>query len=520
MLHSSLSFLLAFFTTLLLQRLAFQRPIVHPFVSDVVAGILGLAVHSFFFLCTGKPWFALFLTFLCFSLLALVTRAKQRALRDEPLLFSDITLVWQVVHFPGLYLPFLPWRPMLLSLAFLLPLGALICLMTPSVSFPPVATLVFLPCCFPFLCFCSGRAKKILASLLSVLGLSLNIRDAEQVGPLAAAVLQSLWHVILRGQNRGIRPSKDRPFAPLAFDETLLARVRQNRGTKCDVLLIQEESFCDPRVFSPRVPREILANFDALSSHGLLRELAVHAYGAYTMRTEYEVLSGIRPSFLGTDAFHPYWGCTRFPSWSLAWFFKALGYRTLCIHPFAASFFFRDKAFPQLGFDEFYALDAFSAPPTLGPYVSDACVAERILDELGRSGDPVFCFVITMENHGPWRGRFPASALTAYTRLGISEEVSAYLLHIAHFDAMLGMLGPALQRRSRDTLFALYGDHLPGLPTLVPKTSFETPCLLWKRDGLFLPSCQSVLEPAELGGLLLQALLGRDGDRDGEMGYS
>jgi phosphoglycerol transferase MdoB-like AlkP superfamily enzyme len=79
------------------------------------------------------------------------------------------------------------------------------------------------------------------------------------------------------------------------------------------------------------------------------------------------------------------------------------GYRTVCVHPYAASFYSRDKVYPQLGFDEFIDLRAFAGAPKSGPYVSDLAVAERVCSLLSArlTSRPLFVFVITMENHGP-----------------------------------------------------------------------------------------------------------------------
>ncbi|MES9888287.1 MAG: sulfatase-like hydrolase/transferase, partial [Candidatus Sedimenticola sp. 6PFRAG1] len=42
-----------------------------------------------------------------------------------------------------------------------------------------------------------------------------------------------------------------------------------------------------------------------------------------------------------------------------------------------------------------------TAAPRYGPYVSDVAVAEMVASLLEKSREPLFIFVITMENHGP-----------------------------------------------------------------------------------------------------------------------
>ncbi|MBO4369277.1 MAG: LTA synthase family protein, partial [Desulfovibrio sp.] len=498
-----LSLLFSSLAVLFLQRLSAPRHFTKAFFADVFALFLGASLYVFFVFLFKRPLLALVLTILFFLLLAIITQAKQRALRNEALLFSDLTLLSQVLHFPKLYLPFLPWRQMLAGLICFCPVLFCLWAFTPVYSLSSFWLLLFLPFILPLLAFWSPAAKRLLSSVFSSLSLCLSPKDAQIIGPLATGVLQSIWHFCLRGVDSGIRGKANKPFAPLAFSEDLFTKVREKPEALADLILIQEESFCDPRRFTKALPPDFFHYYDALANDGQSFELDVHAYGAYTMRTEYEVLTGIEAKYLGTDAFHPYWSAQRFPSWSLAHFFKSLGYRTLCVHPFASSFFYRDKALPNLGFDAFLSLDTYSFSETYGPYVSDLAVAHTILTQLSASEKPLFCFAITMENHGPWReGRLAKNEIAPYETLGFPVDVASYLVHLNHADAMLGVLARGLSQRKQGALLCVYGDHLPALPHFVSGNTFATPCLLWKNTGLQKKE-RGCITPASLGGVLL-----------------
>ena len=56
---------------------------------------------------------------------------------------------------------------------------------------------------------------------------------------------------------------------------------------------------------------------------------------------------------------------------TLAWRLRARGYRTVCLHPYDRTFYGRDVAMPNLGFDRFLGEEAFRDAPRLGRYVSD-----------------------------------------------------------------------------------------------------------------------------------------------------
>ena len=74
----------------------------------------------------------------------------------------------------------------------------------------------------------------------------------------------------------------------------------------------------------------------------------------------------------------------------------------MCVHPYPASFYNRDKVFPLLGFDEFIDIHSFDGVAKTGPYIGDIALAEKVCAVLrDSSSQPIFIFVITMENHGP-----------------------------------------------------------------------------------------------------------------------
>jgi hypothetical protein len=165
------------------------------------------------------------------------------------------------------------------------------------------------------------------------------------------------------------------------------------------------------------------------------------------VRTEFSFLTGIDPAKLGIDQFNPYRRLVSSQLPSLAREFKKRGYRTICIHPYPASFYQRDKVFSVLGFDEFIDLKSFAQTAQqqdlgLGPYVSDQILTDKILETLAIPHEqPVFIFAITMENHGPLH----LERITeADTRKWLSQplppncqDLAIYLRHLANADQMI-----------------------------------------------------------------------------------
>ena len=67
---------------------------------------------------------------------------------------------------------------------------------------------------------------------------------------------------------------------------------------------------------------------------------------------------------------------------TLASWLKQQGYRTICIHPYPASFYQRNRVFPLFGFDEFLDIKAFADVGRTGPYIGDLAVADKVASVL------------------------------------------------------------------------------------------------------------------------------------------
>jgi len=509
-----------------LHRAATASPLPRrPAFADVAAGLIAVWLFALCFCLSGRPAFALTLGMLLLAALWAVNAAKTRALRGEPLVITDVALAWQTVRFPSLYLPFLPCKTLALGSA--VGLAALMFLWRLSPPQPIAGgwwAVIAAPLAACLLLHTrSGYA--LTGCLQATFPLKFDPRaDARRYGPLGAALLHLVWHLTLRGRNgMGVCNSATVPVVPPPWYGTAVRWAHNAPKNRLPhIFLVQAESFCDPRIFSSAVPYDVLRNWDSLCAEAQSGRLLISAFGAYTMRTEYAVLTGQPADTLGTDAFHPYLGAARYPAWSIARHLRSCGYRTVCLHPFYREFFCRHKAIPNLGFEQFVTLENFPHKDAWGPYVSDNSVARSMLDLLGEEKRPVFCFAITMENHGPWlpgrlREEFVGSGAPSVPGLGKTENgmadapaipgldapVCRYLAHLRHADAMLGMLRNGLRQSGRPAVLGWYGDHMPNLKGLIPQGETATPYVVWRTGTSGNTASKADITPEELGGYLL-----------------
>lgn len=440
-----------------------KRP--EPAAIAIHAGIFLIAFLSLVALFR-RPFLAASLALASQLLVIVVSDAKQRALR-EPLVFADFGLFSQALWHPRLYLPYLQPLPMLLAgIAFAAAFTASLALEAAGVAWELWA---------PTLLASVGLVWQ--GSRLAGRALTLEPeRDVARFG-----LLGSNWLYWL---------AERRPVANIAAP-ALALRAPARRP---DIVAVECESFFDARRLHDGIPGDLLRHFDSLCAEGESGRLRVPAWGAYTMRTEFAFLSGIESARLGVHRFNPYRRLARRPLPTIASTLRSHGYRTVCIHPYPASFFERDRVFPHLGFDEFVDLAAFRDAPLDGPYVADAAVASKVSETLSRLEQPAFVFAITMENHGPQHLEAGPGG----------DALAVYLRHLRNSDAMIGELARTLRSRGRDHVLCIFGDHVPSLPEVYAATGFidpRTEYLIWRTGGgeaIRRDLCVEQLSPALL----------------------
>ena len=441
-----------------------------------------LMAHALLTLPLGRPWFAAAAVIAFLLMVVLVNNAKFHALR-EPFVFQDFEYFSDAIRHPRLYIPFLGWGKFLGATAGFT-LAVAIGLWGETV---PVRR-------FEMAGQWGGVAAVGLAGVLlwlagrrGVPAVSFDAqRDIESLGLVAC-----LWRYA-EAARQPIRAVS--PFSTPVEKPSQAAALPH-------LVAVQSESFFDPRGLYAGIRPEVLAAYDALRddavAHGRLR---VPAWGANTVRTEFAFLCGIEESALGVHRFNPYRaiaGETAQPApASLASCLKRMGYRTVCLHPYPAGFYLRDRVYPRLGFDEFLDIRAFAGAKREGPYIADAAVAERIAALLGSADKPLFIFAITMENHGPLHlervGPADEASLYSTPPPAGCDDLTIYLRHLRNADRMLGEVRRALAACPRPASLCWFGDHVPIMPAVYQ--TLGTP----EGDvGYVLWSNQSTPAPAE-----------------------
>jgi phosphoglycerol transferase MdoB-like AlkP superfamily enzyme len=260
-------------------------------------------------------------------------------------------------------------------------------------------------------------------------------------------------------------------------------------GQHPDIVIIQSEAFFDPSVLNQVDPGSVLSRFHEWQARGASGRLYVPAFGGGTIRTEFEVMTGISLASLPSVEY-PYLQLSYPRMHGLVSVLNGHGYETRSIHANGAGFWNRESIFRAFGFKHRTWRRDFSAKLRYeGLYVSDETMTDQIIDDLEHreSDAPRFIFAISIENHGPYDVQ-PDIDWEAWKKISVPSglegqaayDFRSYLYHLNHVDMQFDRLLNHVMASSRPTIVVLYGDHLPSLAPVFGQLGF--------RDGVDMQS--------------------------------
>lgn len=454
----------------------------------LVNAIPGLMLASLLLVLTRRAWLSFGVAFMLQGAVLAVSAIKMKNL-GSPLLPADFRMVGQLknggLHLLGGYLPSNPMP--YLAIAGTIALIALVARYEPPL----------------FARRTRGRRLVAGVTLLALLGTLMigmpgwaKVYNKGRLGmqPWSAAanatyngVVTTLMQFRLQDAGKGKKQKTD-PDEAARFIATNDAPLREhmaaaaeNRRQTPDIVIVQSESFFDPSVIRGLEGDTFAPNLHRLAQHASSGQLHVPTFGGGTIRTEFEVLTGLSLRYFPSMQF-PYLQMHSAVMPGMVRTLRSHGYETIAVHGNDAGFWNRTAAFKSLGFDRFVSQPDFPQNfPRDGEYMADSAMTDEIMSQLKDSGPPRFVFAISMEAHGPYdkspnidteeRDAIPVPD-------GISDDAKLqlrnYIYHMRHADAELGRLADLLKKRERPTLLLFYGDHLPALTETYTKAGFTS----------------------------------------------
>jgi hypothetical protein len=400
----------------------------------------------------------------------IINNSKFKAL-NESLVFSDIALFGQVFFYPRLYLPFLNLKLILFFLPF---------------AFIIIYLLIFY---LPESKLTNNYYFLYIFLVISILFELFYIKKMDFIDNIAHSINEyGLLTHLLKGLEVSITEVNSRKFINNLNQKSYLKNINKELPYKPIIIAIQSESFFNPEKLQISYKNSILPTYkNILQEAYQYGELQVPAWGANTMRSEFAFLSAIPNKSLGSIRYYPYLFLKHSALVTLPNYLKQQNYYCICIHPYPAGFFRRNKVFKHLGFDLFLDIQQFQSAEKFGAYISDHAVALKIIECINNYTDKaLFIFAITMENHGPLHLEAVTQNELHYflkpNTLKNPHNLIAYLRHLANADKMLQLIIQYLKQYPKPSTLCFYGDHVPSMPDIYKELNYsnsDTNYFIW-----------------------------------------
>ncbi|MBP3201402.1 MAG: LTA synthase family protein [Lachnospiraceae bacterium] len=255
-----------------------------------------------------------------------------------------------------------------------------------------------------------------------------------------------------------------------------------SESKKPHVIVIMNESFGS-------VNRRIKTNVKVTNYYDNLKgvikgDLYVNTFGGGTANTEFEFLTGVS---IGNYPYPvmPYNNFVKKDKYSLAHYFKKLGYKTFAMHPYTATNYNRDKVYKRFGFDELLFFDDFQNKKYVRSFVSDASMYEEIIrryESVKNNNETAFIFGITMQNHSGY-SKFDGQEVVSYIdniNAYEKESLDSYLSLMKISDDSIRLLINYFEKEKDNVVLLFFGDHNASfgssINSLVYDTNFNYEC--------------------------------------------
>lgn len=254
--------------------------------------------------------------------------------------------------------------------------------------------------------------------------------------------------------------------------EAVIKNTLDETGGKPNIVVVMNESFCDPSVVGGfETNEDYLPFFRGLENNTIRGELLVSPFGGYTCNTEYEFLTGMSVGVLPSHSAPYIQNIFKKLPYSLPMHMRELGYKAIAFHPFSADSWNRVNVYKYLSFDEFISRENMSKwseyPEHLRGYVSDKGNYGAIVNYfLAKDPDErAFIFNITMQNHGGYTNKSYKNKIFLQNMSGSYPQAEQYLSLLKDSDDALRYFLNELKRLDEPIMVVMFGDHMPNIET-------------------------------------------------------
>jgi len=260
--------------------------------------------------------------------------------------------------------------------------------------------------------------------------------------------------------NNGVNIYNNQDYSYLAnnfvYGETVSADTSTKRHP--NIIFVQVESL-DANIIEQMHDGQYVAPYlHALTDNSVYYPYTMSYHlGGSTSDTEFSVINSVQP-------------LADYPSIKLANYdysnsmVKVLAenaYSTYAFHGNVGGFFNRNRAFPKMGFQQFYDISAMGLTEQ-GWGASDGDVFDYTIAKLKEAQKPFFSYTITMTSHGPFTNAANYYENPLFDDVS-KKRVRNYYNSIAYVDQQLEKFVGEVRKNFGNTYIIIMGDHTPSI---------------------------------------------------------
>lgn len=269
-----------------------------------------------------------------------------------------------------------------------------------------------------------------------------------------------------------------------------------------NIIYLQLESFMDPMEFEG-----VTYSYDPIPTFRMMTEklggrMNAPTYGGGTVRTEFEVLTGMDLDLMKPGEIPNNQLLRTTAVQSMASYLTEKGYSSTAIHNFQGSFYNRDAVYGNLGFQTFIPLE-FMLGEEYIEYVThtdDSMLVDYIIKALESSQEQRdFIFAVSTGPHGPYEDKegyddFPLQVV-AIEEESYEPSLQDLIIRYWKLDQQLKRLIDYIDNLEEETVLVAYSDHYPIISILDDDSYFKQKDTYSVRYGIY---ANFELEPVEL----------------------
>ena len=264
---------------------------------------------------------------------------------------------------------------------------------------------------------------------------------------------------------------------------------------KPNIIAIMNESFADlETVYNLNLSEDNMPFIHSLKENTIVGQVHSSVLGGRTANCEFEFLTGHSSRCLPADM-TAYQNYIREDTSSIVRMLLKQGYSCTVFHPYYSSGYNRNVVYPLLGFEDFKDISKLENLNELryDNYTDDLSTYKNIIKlyENKKSGEKIFNFTVTMQNHTPYdSSEFENTIFLADFNTEKYKEINQYLSLIKLSDEAFEYLVNYFSNVEEKTIILMFGDHQPYFvnnyeevfelnASLYDERRYLTPFILW-----------------------------------------